>query len=103
MAGIAGKSGGKRAGAGRKPAPKPPEVPTTPNDEADPLSFLTAVMQGKLQCSPVQLRAAIAAVQYTHTKKGDSGKKEDQADAAVKAGAGKFASAAPPLKLVNRK
>ena len=49
----------------------------------------------------IQVRAAIAAVQYTHTKRADGGKKEEQAEKAKKA-AGKFAASAPPLKLVRK-
>jgi phage terminase small subunit len=41
-------------------------------------------------------------VQYTHTKKGDGGKKDEQTAKAKGAGAGKFGSAPPPLKVVGR-
>ena len=97
MAGKPGRSGGSRRGAGRKPKEKPP---ITTIDGIDPLDFLTGVMQGKIQADPLQVRAAIAAAQYVHTKKGDGGKKEEKGDAAKRVAAGeRFAPSAPP-KLV---
>lgn len=60
------------------------------------LQLLQDIALGLIEATPIQVRAAIAAVQYTHMKKGDGGKKEEQADKAKKAGAGKFASSAPP-------
>lgn len=103
MAGVKGRSGGARpnaggarAGAGRKPKP-PPEIIQIP--ETDMLSLLKDIALGRVEASPIQVRAAIAAVQYTHMKKGDGGKKEEVADAAKKVAGGKFAPTAPP-KLV---
>ena len=93
-------SGGARPGAGRKPNPKP-EPATAPGLE--PLAFLEGVMQGLIEATPLQVRAAIAAAQYRHMKKGDGGVKDEQADRAKKAAAGKFGAAAPPLKLVGNK
>jgi hypothetical protein len=126
MAGVKGRSGGARPGAGRKPknpavkAPAGPAVAVelepqahggalkrshaepVPQGEKDMLRFLQDVALGRTEATTVQVRAAIAAVQYTHTKRGDGGKKDETADKAKKAGAGKFAAAAPPLKLVSR-
>lgn len=99
MAGKAGKSGGARPGAGRKPKPKQEPVP---QGEKDMLQLLQDVALGRTEATALQVRAAIAAVQYTHTKKGDGGKKEEAADKAKKAGAGRFSPSAPPLKLVQR-
>lgn len=112
MAGVKGKSGGprpnaggKRPGAGRKPNPKPVTVPVVtplPESGQDMLKFLQAVALGHVEATTVQVRAAIAAVQYTHTKRGDGGKKEDVEEKAKKAAGGKFAAAAPPkLAAVN--
>lgn len=115
MAGVKGKSGGarpnsggKRPGAGRKPKAKPaesanPPAPAAPvpvdDSKLDMLELLQKVALGQVQVSALQVRAAIAAVQYTHTKRGDGGKKDAADEAARKtAGAGKF-SAAPPPKL----
>lgn len=91
------KRGGKRPGAGRKPAPKP-ETVVVEQGERDTLKLLQDIAFGVIEVTPNQLRAAIAAVQYTHTKRSDGGKKEEQQEAAKKA-AGKFARQSPP-KLV---
>lgn len=67
------------------------------------LTLLQDVALGKVEVTVLQVRAAIAAVQYTHIKKGDGGKKEAEQDAARKA-ARKFAPMEPPKLIVsNRK
>lgn len=127
MAGVKGRSGGARPntggarpGAGRKPKPKDggavkvelepqahggalkrERAEPVPQVDVDMLRLLQDVALGKTDATALQVRAAIAAVQYTHTKKGDGGKKEEAADKAKKAGAGRFAAAAAPLKLVR--
>lgn len=63
------------------------------------LSLLQDIALGRTDATALQVRAAIAAVQYTHMKKGDGGKKDETADKAKKAAGGRFASATPP-KLV---
>ena len=95
MAGRPGKSGGARSGAGRKPKPPPETVPVKGDDT---LKLLQDIAFGRIDVSPNQLRAAIAAVQYTHAKQGEGGKKEQRNEAAKKV-AGRFVAAAPP-KLV---
>lgn len=104
MAGVKGRSGGARPnsggarpGAGRKPKPKPDPVPLP---DTDMLSLLQDIALGRVDASPIQVRAAIAAVQYTHAKKGEGGKKEAQADAAKKV-ASKFATAEPPRLIAS--
>ncbi len=62
MAGTKGKSGGARPGAGRKPAA--PAV----TGEKDPLKFLQMVWAGEIEASPTQVRAASAALPFTHPK-----------------------------------
>jgi phage terminase small subunit len=110
MSGVKGKSGGPRKnaggarpGAGRKPKPKPATVPVDPaeGDGEDTLKLLQDIAFGRVEVNPTQLRAAIAAVQYTHTKRHDGGKKEEAAGKAKEAGAGKFGARPAPLKLVN--
>ncbi|MBN3758168.1 terminase [Paraburkholderia sp. Tr-20389] len=64
------------------------------------LRFLQEIALGKLTATPLQVRAAIAAVQYTHAKMGEGGKKAAKVAAAKKA-AGKFASLPPPKLVVN--
>lgn len=105
MAGVKGKSGGPRKnaggarpGAGRKPKPKP--EPVAQEAGTDMLTLLQNVALGLTDATSIQVRAAIAAVQYTHTKKSDGGKKDEVADRAKQAGTGKFKAAPAPLKLV---
>ena len=69
--------------------------------DRDMLTMLQDVALGRVTATPLQVRAAIAAVQYTHTKKGDGGKKEEAADKAKQVGAGRFGVASAPLKVVG--
>lgn len=112
MAGVKGKSGGARkgtggarAGAGRKKSAATVESTKEPVliADCDMLTLLQDVALGRVDASPIQVRAAIAAVQYTHTKKGDGGVKEGQKAAAGKVATGKFAPAAPPKLVVSNK
>ncbi|KWN68725.1 hypothetical protein WT97_23455 [Burkholderia sp. MSMB1459WGS] len=59
------------------------------------LQLLQDIALGRVEATALQVRAAIAAVQYTHAKKGEQGKKEQQADAA-KVAASKFGAPPPP-------
>lgn len=108
MAGVKGMKGGggARTGAGRKPKPvverEKREAPI-PQGEKDMLQFLQDVALGRSVATALQVRAAIAAVQYTHTKRSDGGKKEEQAEKAKKVAGGKFAAAAPPKLIVNNR
>lgn len=99
MAGKPGRSGGARSGAGRKAKEKPDNTPIV-QEQTDMLSLLQNVALGLTEATPLQVRAAIAAVQYTHTKRSDGGKKDEREDKAKAASAGRFAAAAPP-KLVH--
>lgn len=101
MAGVKGRSGGARPGAGRKPKPKEP--PKQPEQAAsrDPLEFLLDVMQGAIAPTREQMRAAIAATQYKHPKKGDAGKKEGATEKAKAAASGKFGSSQPPRLIAS--
>lgn len=105
MAGVKGRSGGPRPnsggarpGAGRKPKP------AVLIDGRDPLAFLLDVMQGLIEPSPAQLKAATAAAKFMHAPKAPSGKKESKNDAAAEVAGGKFRpGAAPRLAAVNGK
>ena len=90
---MANGHGGARPGAGRKPKPKPA---IAVNPGMDILEFLQQVSQGLIEATPIQVRAAVAAVQYTHTKTHDGGKRDLVQGAAQKAAAGKFRPSAPP-------
>lgn len=114
MAGVRGRSGGARPGAGRKP--KEPQklsvaVPDIPSElpkveippgvtlaHTDPKLFLLALMNDLEADVKLRADAAKALMPFMHTKLGEGGKKEQQAEAARKV-ASKFAAAAPP-KLV---
>jgi len=67
------------------------------------LRLLQDVALGKTDATALQVRAAIAAVQYTHTKRHDGGKKDDAADKAKRAAAGRFAAGAAPQLVVNNR
>ena len=107
MAGTKGMKGGggSRPGAGRKkksavsvemePQPHGGELRRERAEpvqiaECDMLKMLQDVALGRVDATALQVRAAIAAVQYTHTKRADGGKKEEKQAAAEKAGTGKF-------------
>lgn len=90
-------AGGARPGAGRKPKAVAATV-VIESEGCDMLKLLQDVALGRIEASTIQVRAAIAAVQYTHTKRSDGGKKEERDEAAKKV-AGRFTTAAPP-KLV---
>lgn len=76
------------------------ERPPEPEDLSDlmPLDFLLRVMRDPQEDKGRRMQAATLAAPYCHPKKGESGKKEQKADAAKKV-AGRFTAAAPP-KLV---
>lgn len=112
MAGVKGRSGGPRAnsggaraGAGRpKKAQQEPVVIAAPANEADMLALLKQIALGHVDATQIQVRAAIAAVQYTHAKKGESSGKKEQGEAAAKAAAsGKFGVRQGPRLVVNNK
>ncbi len=98
MSGKPGKSGGARPGAGRKKKEKP-ETPA-PAKAEDPLKFLLGVMNDTAQDPQLRVKAAIAACQYTHQKKGEGGKKESKAEAAKKV-AGRFGPPTAPKLVVD--
>lgn len=75
MAGVKGRSGGARAGAGRKP--KQPAV----NGHGDPLDFLQAVWTGEVEATVAQVRAATAALPFKHRKLGEGKGAGTQPDA----------------------
>ena len=135
MAGVKGKSGGarpnsggKRAGAGRKPKVAAAESANAPAaavrvemeaqlhggalkrlksepvevSERDMLQFLQDVALGRIPAATIQVRAAIAAVQYTHRKKGDGGKADEVADKAKAAGAGKYGMRQGPRLVASK-
>lgn len=104
MAGIKGKSGGQRPGAGR---PKKPPAKLTDSElltkalqQGDPRAFLLAVMADADNDARLRVDAAKALLPYECQKKGKGGKKEEAVNAAKKVGHGKFAPGRPP-RLAN--
>lgn len=90
------------------PAPTEPEKPKPTFDlgkaiqHTDPKNFLIAAMNDIELGEKLRIDAAKALMPFMHAKKGESGKKEDAAAAAAKAGnSGRFASGAPPKLVVN--
>lgn len=108
MSGVKGRSGGARPntggarpGAGRKPKPRQEPVLVEPKSGDDALQLLLDIAFGRIDANAQQVRAAVAAVQYTHTKRHDGGKKEEAAEKARKAADGRFGARPQPLKLVG--
>ncbi len=101
----------KGAKAAQDPvAPAPAEVQDGPKfdlaaamQHTDPKAFLTAAMNDIALDPKQRIIAARALLPFVHGKVADQGKKDGQATAAKKAGAGKFAASAPPLKLVGKR
>ena len=92
--------GGARSGAGRKQKEKPDTTPVVQEQGTDMLTLLQNVALGITEATSLQVRAAIAAVQYTHTKRADGGKKEEQKKAADGVDS-LFGLRAPKLKAVK--
>lgn len=65
------------------------------------LDLLKEIALGRIEASAGQIRAAIAAAQYEHAKKGEGGKKEEASKKAQEAGK-KFGSRPAP-RLVHSK
>lgn len=93
MAGVKGRSGGARSGAGRKP--KPPTILQLAATYDDPAKFLAAVMNDSETDLKIRTDAAKALMPYKHQKLGEGGKKEQKQAAAEKV-AGRFSASAPP-------
>jgi phage terminase small subunit len=89
MAGVKGKSGGARTGAGRKAKP-PADIGV-----GDAKEFLERIVRGEIIANAQQLDAAKALLPYQHKKLGEAGKKELRKDEAGKV-AGRFSPGAPP-------
>ncbi|WP_349573114.1 terminase small subunit [Azotobacter salinestris] len=81
-------------------APPADPDPYIPGQVDDPVAFFRQVTND-LEADPkLRLDAAKAWAQFTVAKPGEKGKKEEQADAAKKAG-NKFGSTPPPLRAVK--
>ena len=110
MAGVKGRSGGARPGAGRKKEPPvlladtSVDAPSTPvSSEPDSLRVLRAITNNTSLDAKLRLDAAKALAPYEAPRKGEGGKKEERQGAAKKAGTGRFAPAAPPRLVASNK
>lgn len=109
MAGVKGRSGGARPGAGRKKKPPlmlPDSPPTgaqssAPQGGETPLQFLLRVQNSADVPLKERIVAARAAAQYVHPKMGEGAKKVAAKAAADVAGQGKFGRRAPPKLVVS--
>ena len=62
----------------------------------DMLQLLKDIALGRVPASATQVRAAVAAVQYTHHKLGEGGKKDAKQKQAENITEGRFAPRPPP-------
>ena len=94
MSGVKGRSGGSRPGAGRPP--KEPEYLNLSGIYDEPDKFLKAVMNDSGSEAKLRVDAAKALLSAQVRRAENGGKKDAKQAAAKAAGAGRFASAAPP-------
>lgn len=113
-AGFTDKQGQKRADApagwpfGTEPPVAPPPPPAEPprpviDRGTTSMEFLQSVMRDENEDMRNRMQAARDLLAYEHAKKGAAGKKEEANEKAKRAAANKYASAAPPLRVVNNK
>ena len=103
--------GGYRPGAGRPKGAKTKhnkaETVTDINAAAasenlTPLEYMLRIMRNPKEDADRRARMAIAAAPFCHARKGEGSGKEDKANRAKTAGAGRFAASKPPnLKVVK--
>ena len=95
MAGVKGRSGGARPGAGRPK--KEPTILQLAATYSDPLPFLMAVVNDQGTDIKIRVDAAKAALPYKHAKPGEVGKKEQQQANAEKV-ASRFSALPAPVR-----
>lgn len=96
MAGVKGRSGGARPGAGRPPKDPADDLTIATNGNQKPAEFLLTVMNDNMVADKLRIDAAKALLSAEVRRAENGGKKDQQKVAAKAAGAGKYASAAPP-------
>lgn len=99
MAGMKGRSGGARKGAGAKP--KATVYLEHLDGCEDALAFLAAVRCDKNAPADMRLRAAITEVQYTHLRNKDGGKNIAKTEKSREAAKGRFSPGEPPRLAVD--
>ena len=75
--------------------------PYIPAAADDPIDFLKGVMKDLVADPKLRIDAAKALLPYTHGKIAEQGKKDQKANAAKKASAGRFGQGAPPRLAVD--
>lgn len=105
MAGVKGRSGGARPGAGRKKKPENEGAEYVPSTAGmTPLEALEAFMNDPEVPLALRLKAAGLAAPFRHKKLGEGGKQADEDEKRKAAGAGRFGRrAAPTLAAANGK
>lgn len=98
MAGMPGRSGGKRPGAGRPPKDPADDLTIATSGDQKPAEFLLTVMNDNAVADKLRIDAAKALLSAEVRRAENGGKKEEQAAAAKKV-ASKFTTPTPP-KLV---
>ena len=95
------KIGAELSGEAKEYTPAPKIEDTEP---IDPLTYMLNIMRDPKADPEIRARMAIAAAPFVHQRVGEKkGKKDEKADRAKQAGAGKFAPSAPPvLKVVGK-
>lgn len=90
--------------AGRDAVPPDVDVELGGEFFEDPKELLRHAMNDRRLDPKTRIQAAVALLPFEHQKRGESGKKEQQTNAAESVATGRFAPAPPPsrqLKLVN--
>lgn len=97
MAGKPGRSGGARPGAGRPKSP--PSLTEMAEEYEDPKEFLKAVMNDNTVDIKQRVSAAKAMLPFDHARKGETGKKVGDQEAAQLVLTGLFAPSPPPSRM----
>lgn len=88
--------------AGELAAETEGKKPEAPPEDIDPLTYMLQVLNDQKADPELRARMAIAAAPFVHPRKGEGqGKKDEKANRAKSAGAGKFAASKPPVRLVK--
>lgn len=94
MAGVKGRSGGARPGAGRPQTPlqfsEVKSVPAEALTHKDPKGFLLSLMNNDEADLKLRIEAAKALMPFLHAKVGETGKKEQKQEAAERTASGRF-------------
>lgn len=101
MAGVKGRSGGARAGAGRKPNPENKGAEYAPSTEGmTPLEALETFMNDPALPAALRLKAAGLAAPFRHKKMGE-GKADQKGTGDSPASTGRFAPRQGPRGAVK--